>query len=106
MIQGRKCNTKNPRSTRSQLEATLETYPLSRPGGRQPHPWPSVRRPPAPSQVGRLLLRLVNHDLFDALELLRGFDLGMQLSLAGRGGLCVRVGCFPKQTCPSLCLFT
>jgi hypothetical protein len=36
------------------------------------------------------------------LDLLRDLDLGLQLRLTGRGGLCVGIGCFPQQTCPSL----
>jgi hypothetical protein len=47
-------------------------------------------------QVGHLFLRLVRHGLLDPLNLLRVFDLGLELRLAGRGGLCVGVGRFPQ----------
>jgi hypothetical protein len=41
-------------------------------------------------------LRLARHGLFDALDLLRSLDLGLQLRLTGRRGFCVHIGCFPQ----------
>jgi hypothetical protein len=51
---------------------------------------------------GRVLVRLARHGLLDALDLARGRDLGLQLRLTSRGGLCVRVCCLPQETCPRL----
>jgi hypothetical protein len=48
-IQGRRLSTETLESIQSQIEAMMEIYPLSRPRGRQPCPWPSARRPPAAS---------------------------------------------------------
>jgi hypothetical protein len=46
-------------------------------------------------QGGCLLLRLAHHGLFHALDLLRGFDLGLQRSLMGCGDLCVGIHRLP-----------
>jgi hypothetical protein len=47
----------------------------------------------------------MSHGLLHALDLLCGFDLDMQSSLACGGNLCVRVGRLLQQTCPSLSSF-
>jgi hypothetical protein len=94
-IQGRRLSTKTLRNILSQLEATSETYPLSRPRGLQPCPGFPLGVLQLLLQVGHLPLRLARQGLFDALDLLRSPDLGLQICLVGCGGLCVCISRFP-----------
>jgi hypothetical protein len=104
--QGYKLSSETFQSLWNQLEATLATYPLSRPGGRWPRPSPSVQRPPASSSGRPPPLRLARHGLLDVMDLPRGSNLGLQLCLADCGGLRVRVSCFSQQIRPSMCSFS
>jgi hypothetical protein len=47
-----------------------------------------------------------HHSLLDALDILRGLDLGLQLRLLGCCDLYVRTSRFPQQIRPSLCSFS
>jgi hypothetical protein len=51
-------------------------------------------------------LRLARHGVLDALDFLRGLDLGLLPCLRGCGGLCVGVSCFLQKIYSSLRSFS